>query len=117
MLRCCSHFSEDVPRTVPGQPENRTALNTKGTWNFGEHYCDKGDFGQTPQLAESQCFFCPDDGHIEEEVQLTLKKKRSEKHTEKNKVRNTESRNRQPRKVDDHVDDVTRTNTFLTHAV
>ena len=58
----------------------------------------------------------PDDSHMEEEVQLKIQIE-EEEIRERNKVRNRESRNGQPHNVDDHVDDMTRTTTFLSHAV
>ena len=74
---------------------------------------------QTPQLAESQWDIAPDVDHMEEEVQLKVQveEERIGKNTERNKVRNRESKNGQTHNVDDHADEMTRTNIFLSHAV
>ena len=64
--------------------------------------------------------FCPDDDHMKEEVQLKVQVEEEETGETHGKEQGEEQRvNRtdQPHNVDDHVDDVTRTNTILSQAV
>ena len=65
--------------------------------------------------------YCPDDVHIEEEVQVKVQVEEEEigethgkEQGEEQRVKRTDT---QAHDMDDHVDDMTRTNTFLSHAV
>ena len=59
---------------------------------------------------------CPDEVHLEKvRVQVKVQVEEGETHG-RNKVRNKERTNNQVAHVDDHADDITRTNTFLSHA-
>ena len=62
---------------------------------------------------------CPDVDHIEEEVQLRVQvqEKIGETHGKKENEEQRERTNDQVAHMGDHADEMTRTNTFLNHAV
>ena len=66
--------------------------------------------------------YCSDDGHMEEEVQLKVQveeERIGERHREEqgDEEREREQTTLRRMTFDDHADDMTRTNTFLSHAV
>ena len=65
--------------------------------------------------------YCPDDVHVEEEVQHKFRVEEEEWigeiHREEQSEEQRERKNNQVAHMGDHADDMTRTNTFLNHAV
>ena len=64
--------------------------------------------------------YCPDDVHMDKDVQIKVQVEEEEireKNTERKKVENKERDNDQVAHMGDHADDMTRTNTFLSHAM
>ena len=57
--------------------------------------------------------YCPNDVHMEEEVQVKVQMEEEEKHTERNKVKNKKRTNDQVAHMGDHADDMTRNEHIL----
>ena len=61
--------------------------------------------------------YCPDDVHMEEEVQLKVQVEEERTGETHGKEQSEEQREREQTHMGDHADEMTRTNTFLSHAV
>ena len=79
-------------------------------WKLGLITCERGVFGPRAKILirrSASGIYCPEDAHMEEEVQLRVQVEEEDRRNTRKGTR-WESKNGQPHDVDDNVDDMKR---------
>ena len=116
-LEICAHSSVNQTGKAKGKDGLVHPLRVRGVFSAKGPDSSVGGVGGVPVV------FCPDDGHMEEEVQLKVQAEEEEEIGETHGKEQGEERksqgtdNTQAHYMDDYAVEMTRTDTFLSHAV